>query len=138
MKFDLNTNGSKDKEWYLNGKLHRTEGPAIEQANGYKAWYLNGERHRTDGPAVEWTNGTFKEWWLNGKLHRTDGPAAEGANDYKAWYLNGERYTQEEWKKICMQPEMKSSAAKNAYVKFQESRRVISVLASSGIFNDRW
>ena len=34
-------NGTKG--WYLNGKLHREEGPAIEYANGDKFWYLNGE-----------------------------------------------------------------------------------------------
>ena len=31
------------KEWLLNGKLHRTDGPAIEWANGNKSWYLNGK-----------------------------------------------------------------------------------------------
>jgi hypothetical protein len=52
------------KEWYLNGVRHRTDGPAVELANGTKAWYLNGKRHRTDGPAVEFADGT-KGWWLN-------------------------------------------------------------------------
>ncbi|MDE1834752.1 MAG: hypothetical protein KGH64_05445 [Candidatus Micrarchaeota archaeon] len=61
----LKLNG--DKEWRLpNGKLHRTDGPAIEYANGDKEWYLNGQRHRTDGPAFERANGD-KEWWLNGR-----------------------------------------------------------------------
>ena len=54
------------KEWYLNDKLHRTDGPAIEYADGTKRWFLNGRHHRTDGPAIEWANGT-KSWWLNGK-----------------------------------------------------------------------
>jgi hypothetical protein len=58
--------------------------------NGDKAWWLNGKRHRTDGPAVEWANGT-KEWWFNGNLHRTDGPAIKWANGTKEWYLNGNR-----------------------------------------------
>jgi len=31
------------KEWYLNGELHRTDGPAVEYENGCKQWYLNGE-----------------------------------------------------------------------------------------------
>lgn len=31
-----------DKFWYLNNKLHREEGPAIELAGGGKAWYLEG------------------------------------------------------------------------------------------------
>jgi hypothetical protein len=57
-------NGSK--YWYLNNKLHRTDGPAIEYADGSKEWYLNGKRHRTDGPAVEFAGGD-KYWWLNDK-----------------------------------------------------------------------
>ena len=52
------------KEWYLNDKLHRVDGPAIENPNGEKLWYLHGNLHREDGPAVEWPNGT-KFWYLN-------------------------------------------------------------------------
>jgi len=33
--------------------------------DGTKVWWLNGKLHREDGPAIEWSNGT-KEWWLNG------------------------------------------------------------------------
>ena len=43
--------------------------------NGNKSWYLNGKLHREDGPAREWANGD-KVWYLNGKLHREDGPAS--------------------------------------------------------------
>jgi hypothetical protein len=32
------------KFWYLNGKYHRTDGPAIEDADGTKKWYLNGNQ----------------------------------------------------------------------------------------------
>ena len=88
-----------DKVWYLNGNLHRVDGPAIEWANGTKEWYLNCKRHREDGPAIEWANGT-KAWYLNGKHHREDGPAIERANGDKEWYLNGEEYTKEEYDKI--------------------------------------
>ncbi len=49
---------------------------------GTKYWYLNDKLHREDGPAVEGTGG-YKEWWLNGKLHRTDGPAVEGTDGNK-------------------------------------------------------
>ena len=55
------------KEWYLNGKRHREDGPAIEYADGTKCWYLNGKLHREDGPAVEYSNGD-KHWYLNDKL----------------------------------------------------------------------
>ena len=55
-----------DKEWWLNGKLHREDGPAIEDADGDKSWWLNDKRHREDGPAIEYAEGD-KEWHLNGK-----------------------------------------------------------------------
>ena len=41
---------------------------------GRKEWHVNGKIHRTDGPAVIWETGR-QEWWLNGNLHREDGPA---------------------------------------------------------------
>jgi hypothetical protein len=33
-------------------------------SDGTKYWWLNGQLHRTDGPAIEDASGT-KEWWLN-------------------------------------------------------------------------
>ena len=42
--------------------------------DGYKSWWLNGELHREDGPACEYSE--YKSWWLNGK-HREDGAAIE-------------------------------------------------------------
>ena len=43
-----------NKKYYLNGKLHREDDPAVEYANGDKYWYKNGKRHREDGPAIDW------------------------------------------------------------------------------------
>lgn len=95
---------NKDKHgniyWYLNEKLHREDGPAIEWKNGSKDWIINGKRHRIDGPAVEGTNGTTK-WYLNGKLHRDDGPAIHFANGTDEWYLNGVHLTEEEFNHFC-------------------------------------
>ena len=35
---------NKNIRWYNDKeKLHRLDGPAIEEANGYKAWYVNGK-----------------------------------------------------------------------------------------------
>jgi len=31
------------QEWFLNGVLHREDGPAVIWADGTKFWYLNGE-----------------------------------------------------------------------------------------------
>jgi hypothetical protein len=58
-----------------------------EYADGRKEWWLNGKLHREDGPARVCPDGT-KQWLLNGKLHRVDGPAWEGADGSKQWRLN--------------------------------------------------
>jgi hypothetical protein len=76
-----------DRAWYVNGKLHRDDGPALEEADGYKWWYQMGRLHRTDGPATI-TNGGTKSWYINGQRHRTDGPAIEYFN-CSVWYQNG-------------------------------------------------
>jgi len=88
------------KHWFLNGKKHREDGPAIEQANGYKVWYLNNKPHREDGPAVEYADGD-KHWYLNGKRHRGDGPAIERTNGTKYWFLNDKEYSEKDyWKEV--------------------------------------
>lgn len=55
-----------DKCWYNEqGRLHRTDGPAIEYANGDKLWYINGTLHRENGPAVEWGYNIVR-WYYRG------------------------------------------------------------------------
>jgi hypothetical protein len=105
-------------EYHLNGKLHRTDGPACEYANGTKYWYIDGKRHRTDGPAIEWSDGG-KEWYVKGKLHRTDGPAIECANGGKYWHIEGKEYTEEEFKKKISSHLIKKVNMKNENLKDQ-------------------
>jgi len=93
-KMVLGSDGTK--RWYLNGKLHCEDGPAVEWPNGEKHWYLNGKLHREDGPAIECANGR-KCWYLNGKKHREDGPAVEYAGGTKRWFFNDEEVT---WKEV--------------------------------------
>ena len=95
-EYRVTVNNNGDKRWYQNGKLHRDDGPAIENANGDKYWYQNSKLHRLDGPAVEYASGT-KYWYQNGKLHHDDGPAIEYANGDKHWYINGKELTEEEF-----------------------------------------
>ena len=77
-----------DREWYQGGLLHRDGGPAVERANGTKEWYQHGRLHRDGGPAVERANGT-KEWYQHGRLHRDGGPAVEWPSGVKAWCKHG-------------------------------------------------
>jgi hypothetical protein len=72
-------------------------------ANGTKYWYLNNKLHREDGPAIEWANGD-KKWYLNGNCHREDGPAIEDASGEKHWFLNGKELTEAEFNKKLKKP----------------------------------
>ena len=76
----------------------------IEQ-DGTKMWYLNGELHREDGPAVEYPDGT-KHWFLNGEYHCEDGPAVESADGEKRWYLNGKSVSWQEVYRQANDPEI--------------------------------
>ena len=83
--------------WFLNGKLHREDGPAVERPDAARFWFLNGKQHREDGlPAIEYADGT-RQWWVNGELHRENGPAYESADGSRSWWLNGEEVTEEEF-----------------------------------------
>lgn len=104
-----------DIEYYLNGQLHREDGPATTRANGEQYWYLNGQLHREDGPAVI-NSVTSNKYYLNGRnvseyevakidpsgskvwrnskglLHRSNGPAIICPNGTKYYYQNGQRH----------------------------------------------
>ena len=77
-----------DREWWVNGKLHRIDGPAKEYANGLKKWYKNNKLHRNGGPAVEHDNG-IAEYWRDGDRHRVDGPAKIDEDGNKEWWIYG-------------------------------------------------
>ena len=96
IEYTVKVNSHGSKEWYLNGKRHREDGPAYEGSNGSKYWYLKGELHREDGPAIEYSGGS-KEWYLNDKRHREDGPAVESSGGSKEWYLNGNKLTEKKY-----------------------------------------
>ena len=59
-------------EWYVDGKLHREDGPAFIHPDGTREWYQRGMLHRIDGPAIEISiNETPKRsWWLNDKSYQ--------------------------------------------------------------------
>jgi hypothetical protein len=57
-----------DKSWYLNGKWHREDGPAMECSNGTKHWYLNDVKY-TESEFLKLT----KSPSCNGKIVEIDG-----------------------------------------------------------------
>ena len=82
MNYDIKIDKFGNKFYYVNKKMHREDGPAVEYIDGYKAWYVNGKRHREDGPAIEFPNGD-KSWWLN-----------------DIYYGENDEFTSESWQKF--------------------------------------
>ena len=62
-----------------------------EDSYGTKRWYLNGELHRGDGPAVEYADGT-KSWYLNDEIIVSTGPDIEKALFCLSAYLQDQQY----------------------------------------------
>ena len=79
------------EHWYLEGVLHRAEGPAVTTADGTQEWYFQGKRHRADGPAIVCMDGD-EFWYRDGKRHRLDGPAILRSNGNEFWYRDGLRH----------------------------------------------
>lgn len=75
-------------EWYCQGKLHRTDGPAQTFWNGTWAWWHNGQMHREDGPAY-CTAAKQLRWYQRGQLHRLDGPAIVYTDGESSWFVRG-------------------------------------------------
>jgi hypothetical protein len=94
MKPTLRKYPNGTQTWWLNGKIHREDGPAVIRPNGTQEWFINGKRHRKDGPAYIESNG-IQVWYINDNLHREDGPAIIRQNGTKEWYLNGKNITKE-------------------------------------------
>ena len=69
----------------------------VEYSSGTKEWIVNGKIHRIDGPAWEGVDGS-KVWYVNGELHRLDGPAIEYSNGIKLWHVDNKEYTEEQCK----------------------------------------
>ena len=67
IEYTVNVWANGDKFWYLNGKRHREDGPAVEYANGSKFWYLNDEEvteeehKRMTSPVAEMTVAEISE-----------------------------------------------------------------------------
>jgi hypothetical protein len=63
----MEIDGMGHKYWRNSkGQFHRTDGPAFEYSNGYKAWYIKGRFHRINGPAIEDPYGP-NMWCVNGE-----------------------------------------------------------------------
>lgn len=53
---------------YVEGKLHRENGPAI-MSDDYIGYYIDDKLHREDGPARVWLFNNIKEYYLDNVFH---------------------------------------------------------------------
>ena len=80
-------------EFYVDGILHREDGPARISKDGLRGyWHQNNKFHRLDGPAAINTYRYLEGWYVNDKLHRIGGPALVHSTAAQEWYQNGVRH----------------------------------------------
>src|ERR1700691_1668900 len=96
-------------------KLPKNYTGIIEYPNGSIFYYLNGKRHREDGPAIIRTDGTL-EYFLNGFYHREDGPAVINEKG-EFYFLNDINITDEvnDWIKENNIPEIWNNSHKTLF-----------------------
>lgn len=89
-------NGTWERIWTNSeGKYHKISGPAVELNSGYCQHWINGKLHRLDGPAVYNVTRSFFEYYENNKFHRLDGPARiirrppTPEHDIEQWFCEG-------------------------------------------------
>ena len=87
---DMKTKDIIVKEWLVNGKRHRLDGPAIIDADGTQKWYQNDKRHRVDGPAIMRADG-YQAWYQNGKHQGNTDGSFSSENSFFASRHFGER-----------------------------------------------
>jgi len=85
---------TKGKKRPFRSQRHCADGPAVIMLHGVPRdrarveYWLDGELHRADGPAIEFDDGG-DEWFREGRRHRLDGPAIDRPLWVKVWYIDG-------------------------------------------------
>jgi len=62
--------------WFLDGRLHREDGPAVIILTGKYIWSKKGIRYRPENPFLT-SIISFEEWYLNGKYDDSRGHRRE-------------------------------------------------------------
>jgi hypothetical protein len=90
------------EEYYHQGKLDRSNGPAKIYPDGSKFYYKGGKLDREDGPAIKrdekrarLENKPLLEYYKNDKRHRADGPSVVWPGGKEEYWLDGVKCTQE-------------------------------------------
>lgn len=74
------------------------------QTKGKKSWYINNKLHREDGPAVERTDG-IHDWYLDGK---NVGMCIDNSDGTRTYYLGRQTVTEKEFKATILKDYLNS------------------------------
>ena len=118
----ITKNGSKF--WYWDGKIHRTDGPAVIYDDGDMEWWVNGKIHRVEGPAIYDKMLKYQEWWQNDQLHRIDGPAIICETRETQWYVDGKFYGKND---LTTEQYLRYIRAVKRFIKKQWTRTIVGI-----------
>jgi hypothetical protein len=94
----------KFKKWSIyyfdvSGERHNEHGPSIINSSGTKIWFIHGKIHREDGPALMASLGEI--WYYQGMIHRLNGPAENSREiNELCYYIYDKQYTKKHYNKI--------------------------------------
>jgi len=92
------------KKWSIyyydaSGERHNEHGPSIIHSSGTKIWFIHGKIHREDGPALMTNRGEI--WFYQGMIHRLNGPAENSREiNQLCYYIHDKQYTKKHYNKI--------------------------------------
>ena len=113
------------------GNRHREDGPAYVFSDpnyGREEWYIHGKLHRINEPAMMTSRGD-QSWWVHGKLHRLNGPAVQFRSGKHHWWIMHKRKTKEEVQECVGQRNLKVlllARAINPFCEINVARYVLS------------
>ena len=92
------------KKWSIyyydeSGDRHNEHGPSIIHSSGTKIWFIHGKIHREDGPAL--MTSLSEIWYYQGMIHRLNGPAENSKEiNELCYYINDKQYSKRNYNKV--------------------------------------
>jgi hypothetical protein len=78
---------------------HNDHGPSIIHSSGTKIWFIHGKIHREDGPALMTSRSEI--WYYQGMIHRLNGPAEDSKEiNELCYYIWDKQYSKKHYNKI--------------------------------------
>ncbi len=88
----------------------------VYDGGGYTVWYnKEGQLHRLNGPAVENSDG-YKTYWMNGKCHNLEGPAVIYSSGEVEYHIENKLYSKKDWEKEVQKIKSSTKSLENQEV----------------------